>query len=91
MFIIEFLNSLLEFNELLCLSHMNRINLIRQDSDSNMIGSDSEIEVETAESPHSSSQMPNKKRRIDEELIIELEELTPENVESEVIYILKYF
>lgn len=56
-----------------------------------MIGSDSEIEVETAESPHSSSQMPNKKRRIDEELIIELEELTPENVESEVIYILKYF
>lgn len=65
---------------------MNRKNLIREDSNSNsiMFGSDNEIEIDERTQPLNPTL--NKKRRIDEELFLELDEMEAENIEPQVIF-----
>ena len=65
---------------------MNRKNLIREDSNSNsiMFGSDNEIEIDERTQPL--NPILNKKRRIDEELFLELDEMEAENIEPQVIF-----
>lgn len=65
---------------------MNRKNLIREDSNSNsiMFGSDNEIEIDERTQPLNPTL--NKKRRIDKELFLELDEMEAENIEPQVIF-----